>query len=146
MSVHDRLGGKTCQPMSVQDRFRRENIWANESAGLFLGMPRPSVTWWREGTIYDNSYEVSPSGLVVNKMKYLNLQVMMICKLNSKLLQYTKPVKVAVCCFLCRGMVLCSAMIKLQLVGYLYPPSKITILSCISNFLPRFMFLFSGSS
>ena len=33
------------------------------------------MTWWKEGTIYDNSYEVEPiTGLTINKMKYLNLQ------------------------------------------------------------------------
>jgi hypothetical protein len=102
MSLQDRLGKKTFQLMRVRACFKPwpvsqwacRIVWAGKNLSqwerrIFLGMPRPSVTWWREGTIYDNSYEVSPSGLVVNKMKYLNLQVMMICKPNSTFLQYT---------------------------------------------------------
>jgi len=39
-----------------------------------LGSPAPSVTWWKEGSIYDSSYEVSEYKTVINKMEYLKLK------------------------------------------------------------------------
>lgn len=38
------------------------------------GSPSPSVTWWKEGSIYDSSYEVTVYGTVVNTMEYHNLR------------------------------------------------------------------------
>ena len=37
------------------------------------GSPRPSVTWWREGSIYDSSFEVSDYNTVTNTMTYSGL-------------------------------------------------------------------------
>ena len=38
------------------------------------GRPSPSVTWWKEGSIYDSSYEMTAYGTVVNTMEYHNLR------------------------------------------------------------------------
>eukprot|EP00090_Calanus_glacialis_P029736 TRINITY_DN4776_c0_g2_i1.p1 TRINITY_DN4776_c0_g2~~TRINITY_DN4776_c0_g2_i1.p1 ORF type:complete len:861 (-),score=112.71 TRINITY_DN4776_c0_g2_i1:337-2919(-) len=38
------------------------------------GSPAPSVTWWKEGSIYDSSYEVTEYKTVINKMKYPKLR------------------------------------------------------------------------
>merc|ERR1719336_3314085 len=38
------------------------------------GSPSPSVTWWKEGSIYDSSYEMTAYGTVVNTMEYHNLR------------------------------------------------------------------------
>jgi len=37
------------------------------------GSPRPSLTWWREGSIYDSSFEVSDYNTVTNTMTYSGL-------------------------------------------------------------------------
>ena len=37
------------------------------------GSPRPSVTWWREGSIYDSSYELSDYDTVTNTLTYPGL-------------------------------------------------------------------------
>lgn len=38
------------------------------------GSPLPAVTWWREGRIYDSSYELTGYGSVVNTMTYRGLK------------------------------------------------------------------------
>ena len=36
------------------------------------GSPAPSVTWWKDGSVYDDSYELSPTleATVANTMLY----------------------------------------------------------------------------
>ena len=46
----------------------------NELSCLLSGWPSSSVTWWREGSIYDSSYELSNYNTVVNTMTYSGLQ------------------------------------------------------------------------
>ena len=38
------------------------------------GSPSPSVTWWKEGSIYDSTYDLTSYGTVVNTMEYHNLR------------------------------------------------------------------------
>ena len=38
------------------------------------GSPSPAVTWWKEGSIYDSTYDVTSYGTVVNTMEYHNLR------------------------------------------------------------------------
>jgi hypothetical protein len=39
------------------------------------GSPSPAVTWWREGSVYDDTYEASTTSnsTVTNTMRYSNL-------------------------------------------------------------------------
>ncbi|KAF8773963.1 Hemicentin-1 like protein [Argiope bruennichi] len=52
----------------------------NEGDRLFLvcetegGKPTPSLTWWRESVLLDDSYEVSPEGVVRNEIEITSLQ------------------------------------------------------------------------
>ena len=38
------------------------------------GSPKPSVTWWREGSIFDDSYKETEYGVVINRMHYSGLR------------------------------------------------------------------------
>ncbi|PRD25487.1 UNVERIFIED_CONTAM: hypothetical protein NCL1_40780 [Trichonephila clavipes] len=38
------------------------------------GKPTPSLTWWRESVLLDDSYEVSPEGVVRNEIEITSLQ------------------------------------------------------------------------
>ena len=39
------------------------------------GSPAPSVTWWKDGSVYDDSYELSPTleATVANTMRFAQL-------------------------------------------------------------------------
>ena len=38
------------------------------------GKPRPSLTWWRESALLDDSYEISSSGVLRNQLEIVSLQ------------------------------------------------------------------------
>ncbi|GFY37501.1 uncharacterized protein TNIN_329981 [Trichonephila inaurata madagascariensis] len=39
-----------------------------------LGKPLPSVTWWRESVLLDDTYTVTPHGVVRNELEILSLK------------------------------------------------------------------------
>lgn len=41
---------------------------------FLLGKPTPSLTWWRESVLLDDSYEVSGEGVVRNEIEITSLQ------------------------------------------------------------------------
>lgn len=40
---------------------------------LFLGRPRPNVTWYLDNTVIDESFENRPDGITVNHLSYPNI-------------------------------------------------------------------------
>lgn len=38
------------------------------------GKPRPSLTWWRETSLLDDSYEITGSGVMQNQLEIMSLQ------------------------------------------------------------------------
>lgn len=38
------------------------------------GKPRPSLTWWRESALLDDSYDISGSGVMQNQLEIMSLQ------------------------------------------------------------------------
>ena len=65
---------------------------------LFIGKPRPSVTWYLENTVIDDSYEQRSDGLTVNSLTFPNvgrqhLNARLICQAsNTKLTLPTSKV------------------------------------------------------